>query len=105
MVLIFALCNIFEGHRKYSTLRHYPLQKSISNKVSRKTRSSTEEPLAYFANSDSYSRHEYVFTVFSDITKACDTIWISTVIKQLHTWNITGPMLRFTLNFLHNKRF
>lgn len=96
IILTSTIYEIFEGNCKYQTSRYYPLEKYISNKASR---ISTEELPAYFANSDSYSRHEHIFTIFSDTTKAFDIIWIS------RTWNITGPMLHFTSNFLHNKSF
>lgn len=50
-----------------------------------------------------FARKEHTIAVFFDLTKAYDTTWRMTIIKNLITSGITGRMLHFMNNFLSNR--
>ena len=67
----------------------------------------TYDNIAYLEQEvlQAFNNKEQVVAVFFDLTKAYDVTWRTLILKQLTEQKINGPMLKFLLNFLKDRKF
>lgn len=54
---------------------------------------------------EAFACKQHMLLLSMDITKAFDTTWRYSVIKQLHNWGLTGNIIYFIKNFLNDRFF